>query len=125
MRAAPAASAGPDAPQALRRVHMDVLYSASLLHAAGKNEALRAIRLWVETVVRQRGCLMDCSVSIAEDLPELKRRVQGGPVSLVPPVDPEDLERVRTLYTKYRPISGKTAAAQTAVPGGVRLGVRP
>jgi ABC-type phosphate/phosphonate transport system substrate-binding protein len=76
-------AAGPDAPQALRRVHMDVLYSASLLHVVGKNDALAAIRLWVETVARQRGWLMDCSVSIAEDLPELKRRVQEGPVSLV------------------------------------------
>jgi hypothetical protein len=89
MRAVPPASAGPYAPQVLRRVHLDVLYSASLLHAVGKND------------------------------------VQEGPVSLVLPVDPEDLERVRTLYTKYRPISGKTAAAQTALPGGVGLGVRP
>jgi hypothetical protein len=41
------------------------------------------------------------------------------------PVDSEDLERVRTLCTKYRLISGKTVASKTAAAVELRPEVKP
>lgn len=103
----PAAVAGPVAPRASRRVHMDVLYSASLLHAVSKNDAVAAIRLWVETIARQRGWLMDSSISIAENLPELKKRVQEGPVTLVA-LDPVEYLELADLGVLEPAFTGTT-----------------
>ena len=81
-RAAPAAPAGQDLPPGVRRAHMDILYSSSLFRTVSKNDAIASIRVWTETVSLQNGFVLDCNVSVAENVAEIKRRLQEGPISL-------------------------------------------
>ena len=74
---------GQNAPPGVRHAHMDVLYSSSLFRTVSKNDAIAAIRAWTETVSRQNGFLLDCNVSVAEDVAEIRRRLQEGLMGLV------------------------------------------
>jgi ABC-type phosphate/phosphonate transport system substrate-binding protein len=74
---------GQNAPPGVRHAHMDVLYSSSLFRTVSKNDAIAAIRAWTETVSRQNGFLLDCNVSVAEDVAEIRRRLQEGLTGLV------------------------------------------
>jgi phosphonate transport system substrate-binding protein len=108
-QAALAAAAGQDAPPGVRRAHMDILYSSSLFRTVSKNDAIAAMRVWVDTVGRQKGYLLDCNVTVAEDLTELKRDVQKGPAGLVllDPVEYFELEGLGLLEPAFGGTRGK------------------
>jgi hypothetical protein len=75
---------------------------------------------------------------VMKGLRELDQTAEGKQILMIfkanrlKPVNAEDLERVRTLCTKYRLLSGKTVASKTAAgaaraaeTGGVRPEVEP
>lgn len=77
------AAAEPAPAPELRRAHLEVVYSASIFRTLSRNDAMAAIRVWVDTVGRQKGFQLDCKVSVAEDVPELKRRLLAGNTGIV------------------------------------------
>jgi len=108
-RAVPTATAGQDAPPGLRRAHMEILYSSSLFRTVSKNDAIAAIRVWTETVGRQNGFLLDCSVSVAEDVAEIKRHLQEGLTGMVvlDPVEYFELSGLGLLEPVFTGTRGK------------------
>ena len=113
LRPAAVAAAGQDAPPGIRRAHMEILYSSSLFRTVSKNDAIAAMRVWVDTVGRQKGFLLDCNVSVAEDVAEMKRLVQEHPWSLVllDPVEYFELAGLGLLEPALTGSSGKDDAS--------------
>jgi hypothetical protein len=75
-RAVPATAAGPDATPEARRARLDVVYSGSLFRTVSRNDAIAVTRAWVDTVGKQKGFDLDCSVTVAEDLTELSSKLR-------------------------------------------------
>jgi phosphonate transport system substrate-binding protein len=105
----PAFAQEQDAPPGLRRSHLAVLYSSSLFRTVSRNDAIAAMRVWVDTIGRQKGFQLDCSVLVAEDVAEMKRRVQEGPPGLVllDPVEYFELAGLGLLEPAFTGTRGK------------------
>jgi phosphonate transport system substrate-binding protein len=88
---------------------MEVIYSSSLFRTVSKNDAIASIRVWTETVSRQNGFVVDCHVSVAEDVAEIKRRLQEGPIGLVllDPVEFFELAGLGLLEPAFTGTRGK------------------
>ncbi|HEY1159496.1 MAG TPA: hypothetical protein VGE83_02640, partial [Terracidiphilus sp.] len=88
---------------------MEILYSSSLFRTVSKNDAIAAIRVWTETVGRQNGFLLDCSVSVAEDVAEIKRHLQEGLTGMVvlDPVEYFELSGLGLLEPVFTGTRGK------------------
>jgi ABC-type phosphate/phosphonate transport system substrate-binding protein len=67
----------------LRRVHLDIVYSSSLFRTVSENDAIAAIRVWIDTVGWQKGYQVDCNISVAKDAADIKTRLQEGSTDLV------------------------------------------
>jgi hypothetical protein len=106
-RAVPAAEQ--EAPPELPPAHMDVIYSSSLFRTVSKNDAIAALRVWVETVSRNYGFLVDCHVAVAENVGEIKRRLQEGPISIVvlDPIEYFELAGLGVLEPAFTGTRGK------------------
>jgi ABC-type phosphate/phosphonate transport system substrate-binding protein len=102
-RAVPAAAAGQNVPPGSPRPRLEIIYSSSLFRTVSKNDALAALRVWTETVSRQEGLNADWNPSVAEDVAEIKRRLQEGPVGIVllDPVEYFDLAGLGLLEPAY------------------------
>jgi hypothetical protein len=66
-----------------RRVHLEVLFSSSVLGAVSRNDALAAMRVWVETVGQIKGFVLDCQTGVLDDLAEFKKQLQHRTTGLV------------------------------------------
>ncbi|QOY89605.1 phosphate/phosphite/phosphonate ABC transporter substrate-binding protein [Paludibaculum fermentans] len=89
-----ASSAGADSPdgRGLRRTHLNVVASNRMLNNVNPNDIRAALRLWFETVGRQRGFLLDCRVDIIDNISSLKARLQEKSVDVIIPGIAEYLE---------------------------------
>jgi ABC-type phosphate/phosphonate transport system substrate-binding protein len=105
----PTATAGQGVPPGVRRAHLEIIYSNSLFRTVSKNDAIASIRAWTEAVSRQNGFLLDCNVSVAEDVAEIKRRLQEGPIGLVllDPVEYFELAGLGLLEPAFTGTRGK------------------
>jgi hypothetical protein len=75
--------------QPLRRTRLDVVYSSSLFQTINRNDGIAAMKVWVATIAQRRGFVVDCTVSVADDLASLKRSVVETPGGLFL-VDPSE-----------------------------------
>jgi len=105
----PALAQQQDAPPGVRRSHLAVLYSSSLFRTVSRNDAIAAMRVWVDTIGQQKGFQLDCSVSVAENEAEIKRLVQEGPSGLVllDPVEYFELAGLGLLEPAFTGTRGK------------------
>jgi phosphonate transport system substrate-binding protein len=104
-----ARASGQGQPPALRRASLDVVYSSSLMRSVSRNDAIAAIRAWVDSVGRGRGFLLSGNVSIIDDLSEIKKRVQQGTADLVvlDPLEYFELEGLGLLEPAFVGVRGK------------------
>jgi ABC-type phosphate/phosphonate transport system substrate-binding protein len=92
-----------------RRAHLEILYSSSLFHTVSKNDAIASIRAWTVAISKQNGFQLDCNVSVAEDMGEIRRRLAQGPLGLVllDPVEYFELEGTGLLEPAFTGTRGK------------------
>ncbi len=76
----------------LRRTHLNVVASGKMLNSVNPNDLRAALKVWFETVGRQRGFLLDCRVDIVDSVSNLKARLQQKSVDVVIPGIGEYLE---------------------------------
>ena len=62
---------------------MEIVYSSSLFHTVSKNDAIASIRVWAEAISRKLGFVIECNITVAENVAEIKKRLQKGPIGLV------------------------------------------
>jgi phosphonate transport system substrate-binding protein len=70
-------------PKVLRQANLRVLYSSSLYSSINRNDALAAMKTWVQTIGRNRGFLLDTTVDSFDRLEEADKRIQEDAVDLV------------------------------------------
>ncbi|MGJ5819686.1 phosphate/phosphite/phosphonate ABC transporter substrate-binding protein [Paludibaculum fermentans] len=71
--------------RALRRTRVNVVTSDRMLYGVNQNDVRSALKVWFETVARQRGFLLDCKVDIVESSADLKARLLEKSVDVVIP----------------------------------------
>ena len=100
---------GQDGSPPERHAHMEILYSSSLFHTVSKNDAIASIRAWTEAISRQNGFQLDCDVSVAEGVGEVRKRMAKGPLGLVllNPVEYFELEGSGLLEPAFTGTRGK------------------
>jgi len=66
-----------------RKVHLRVLYSNTLFSNVNRNDALAALRVWIDTLGRNRGLLLQTEVDSFGRLEEADKRIQENAVDLI------------------------------------------
>ena len=77
----PARSAEP--AQGQRKARLRVLYSSTLFSSVNQNDALAALRIWIETIGRNRGFVLEAEADSFNCLEDADKRIQEDAVDLI------------------------------------------
>jgi len=77
----PARSAEP--AKDLRKVRLRVLYSGTIFSGVNQNDALAALRVWIETLARGRGYLLAAETALFDGVEQADKRIQEDAVDLI------------------------------------------
>ena len=97
------------APATLRHDRLDVIFSSSLLPTVNRDDALALVRVWAETLGRQKDVVVEINASVADSVAEIGSRLQQGPVAwvLLDPVEYFELESLGLLEPAFMGTFGK------------------
>ena len=67
----------------LRNVRLNVMYSSTLFSSVNRNDALAAIKVWMEFIGRKRGFLLETKAVVFDSLAEAEKEIHENSVDLV------------------------------------------
>jgi len=67
----------------MRPVRLRVLYSNSVFTSVNRNDALAALKVWIDLIGKSRGFLLETEVGSFDRLEEAEKRIQDGTVDLL------------------------------------------
>ena len=67
----------------LRNVRLNVMYSSTLFSSVNRNDALAAIKVWIETIGRNRGFLLETRTMLFDSLAEAEKEIHENSADLV------------------------------------------
>ncbi len=76
----------------LRKTRLNVVASSKMMGKVNYNDARAALKVWFDSVGRQRGFLLDSRIDILENVAEIRDRLQSRSVDVVIPSISEYLE---------------------------------